>query len=79
MGIYEKVNTKTIMKKCEQLWRLIMKNYKCTVCGYTYKPERGDKLNDIPPNKRIHRFLGNVCTMLIIFAFLDVFYSSEDN
>lgn len=50
MGIYEKVNTKTIMKKCEQLWRLIMKNYKCTVCGYTYKPERGDKLNDIPPN-----------------------------
>ncbi len=26
-----------------------MENYKCTVCGYMYKPERGDKMNDIPP------------------------------
>lgn len=24
-----------------------MNNYKCTVCGYTYRPERGDKLRDI--------------------------------
>lgn len=27
-----------------------MDYYKCTVCGYIYKPERGDKMNDIPPN-----------------------------
>ena len=26
-----------------------MNNYKCTVCGYIYKPERGDKINEIPP------------------------------
>lgn len=26
-----------------------MDHYKCTICGYTYKPERGDKMNDIPP------------------------------
>ncbi len=27
-----------------------MSNYKCTVCGYTYKPERGDWMHDIPKN-----------------------------
>ncbi|MCQ4925178.1 rubredoxin [Tissierella carlieri] len=27
-----------------------MNDYKCTVCGYTYRPERGDKLHDIVPN-----------------------------
>lgn len=26
-----------------------MNNYKCTVCSYTYRPEKGDRLNDIPP------------------------------
>lgn len=25
-----------------------MGHYKCTICGYTYKPERGDKMGDIP-------------------------------
>ena len=24
-------------------------DYKCTVCGYTYRPERGDKVHDIEP------------------------------
>jgi len=24
-----------------------MNHYKCTICGYMYKPERGDKMNDI--------------------------------
>lgn len=27
-----------------------MDKYKCTVCGYIYRPERGDKLRDIPAN-----------------------------
>jgi len=27
----------------------IMSHYKCTICGYTYKPERGDKMGDIEP------------------------------
>jgi len=27
-----------------------MEDYKCTICGYMYKPERGDKINDIPAN-----------------------------
>ncbi|MFW6022812.1 MAG: rubredoxin [Halanaerobiaceae bacterium] len=26
-----------------------MLNYKCTVCDYTYKSERGDKVHNIPP------------------------------
>jgi rubredoxin len=26
-----------------------MNNYKCTVCSYTYRPERGDKNNEIKP------------------------------
>lgn len=26
-----------------------MNHYKCTICGYTYKPERGDKMSDISP------------------------------
>ncbi|MCK8059927.1 MULTISPECIES: rubredoxin [unclassified Fusibacter] len=26
-----------------------MDNYKCTICGYMYKPERGDYINEIPP------------------------------
>lgn len=25
-----------------------MNHYKCTVCGYTYRPERGDRIHDIP-------------------------------
>lgn len=25
-----------------------MSDYKCTVCGYTYRPERGDRIHDIP-------------------------------
>ena len=25
-----------------------MSHYKCTICGYTYKPERGDKMGDVP-------------------------------
>lgn len=24
-----------------------MSNYKCTVCSYTYKPEKGDWIHDI--------------------------------
>lgn len=27
-----------------------MNDYKCTVCGYTYRPARGDWIHDIPPN-----------------------------
>ncbi len=27
-----------------------MNSYKCTVCGYTYRPERGDWIHDISPN-----------------------------
>ncbi|WP_425446421.1 rubredoxin [Dethiothermospora halolimnae] len=27
-----------------------MKQYKCTVCGYIYRPTRGDKTQDIEPN-----------------------------
>jgi rubredoxin len=27
-----------------------MNSYKCTVCGYTYRPERGDWIHDIPPH-----------------------------
>lgn len=27
-----------------------MSNYKCTVCGYTYRPERGDPTHDIRPD-----------------------------
>ena len=27
-----------------------MKDYKCTVCGYTYRPLKGDWTNDIKPN-----------------------------
>lgn len=27
-----------------------MEHYKCTICGYMYKPERGDKICGIPPN-----------------------------
>lgn len=26
-----------------------MSDYKCTVCGYTYKVERGDRIHDIEP------------------------------
>jgi len=26
-----------------------MNHYQCTFCSYTYKPERGDKINEIPP------------------------------
>lgn len=26
-----------------------MSNYKCTVCGYVYKPERGNRTQDIEP------------------------------
>ncbi len=26
-----------------------MNNYRCTVCGYIYRPERGDKIHDIEP------------------------------
>lgn len=26
-----------------------MSNYRCTVCGYTYRAERGDRIHDIPP------------------------------
>jgi rubredoxin len=26
-----------------------MNHYHCTVCGYVYKPERGDRLHDIEP------------------------------
>ncbi len=25
-----------------------MPDYKCTVCSYTYRPERGDRIHDIP-------------------------------
>ncbi|MCT4661832.1 MAG: rubredoxin [Tissierellales bacterium] len=25
-----------------------MDKYKCTVCGYIYRPERGDRIGDIP-------------------------------
>lgn len=27
-----------------------MSSNKCTVCGYTYRPERGDRIHDIGPN-----------------------------
>lgn len=27
-----------------------MNYYKCTICGYIYKPERGDKTSNIPIN-----------------------------
>lgn len=27
-----------------------MNNYRCTVCSYVYRPERGDRLRDIEPN-----------------------------
>ncbi len=27
-----------------------MNDYRCTVCSYTYRPARGDKLRDIEPN-----------------------------
>lgn len=27
-----------------------VEHYKCTVCGYVYKPERGDWMHDIPKN-----------------------------
>lgn len=26
-----------------------MDNYKCTICGYVYKPSRGDTFANIPP------------------------------
>lgn len=26
-----------------------MDHYKCTICGYVYKPERGDRINDVAP------------------------------
>jgi len=26
-----------------------MEHYKCTICGYIYKPERGDRINGIDP------------------------------
>lgn len=25
-----------------------MDEYKCTVCGYVYRPKRGDRIGDIP-------------------------------
>jgi rubredoxin len=27
-----------------------MKNYRCTVCSYTYRPARGDNTHDVEPN-----------------------------
>lgn len=27
-----------------------MNNYRCTVCSYTYRPERGDENNGIEPS-----------------------------
>lgn len=32
------------------MWGDSLNDYKCTVCGYTYRPERGDKLHGIDPN-----------------------------
>jgi len=30
-----------------------MEEFKCTVCGYVYDPEKGDPDNDIPPGTAI--------------------------
>ena len=29
-----------------------MKEYQCTVCSYTYKEVRGDKIWDVPPGTK---------------------------
>lgn len=29
-----------------------MTHFKCTVCGYTYRPERGDRIRDIEPGTK---------------------------
>ncbi len=29
-----------------------MNSYKCTVCGYIYRPEKGDWTQDIDPNTK---------------------------
>lgn len=31
-----------------------MSDYKCTMCGYIYRPERGDWTHDIPKNTEFY-------------------------
>jgi rubredoxin len=37
------------LKKRDETWRLSMKKYVCTICGYVYDPETGDPDSGIEP------------------------------
>ncbi|MGO1369860.1 MAG: rubredoxin [Senegalia sp. (in: firmicutes)] len=36
-----------------------MKDYKCTVCSYIYRPDRGDKINNIAKGTSFHELPEN--------------------